>query len=339
MERSALSHLKRAPSMNIHRGSLHALAPSHLTAFRHPICGGSRRSLFFWPDAEVATSLAKPLWIGCKSSTSGSIPAQPEPNGPTPPRSFPLDMILVEAFRQPPEVTAHPAAKLEIWPEEGYTATKFDPTVGRNFFNREDELKYIKKLVRLDCPENVILLLGPRSCGKTALIEELMKENPERFLHLNCGLKPVTTSAEMAQALRGRASKLPAALGIALRNIPVASKSSWVSQLISWVSAPWGNTMQVDKDALAAASKVYDQISDLMSESKANNLKYVTDKYTDVLVEATPGKEPVFIIDEVNKLKEWRKTPAEETNLKNLLDFLRRICKEQNKAHVFFGHL
>ncbi|KAL4527431.1 hypothetical protein Ndes2526B_g08881 [Nannochloris sp. 'desiccata'] len=296
MERSALSHLKRAPSMNIHRGSLHALAPSHLTAFRHPICGGSRRSLFFWPDAEVATSLAKPLWIGCKSSTSGSIPAQPEPNGPTPPRSFPLDMILVEAFRQPPEVTAHPAAKLEIWPEEGYTATKFDPTVGRNFFNREDELKYIKKLVRLDCPENVILLLGPRSCGKTALIEELMKENPERFLHLNCGLKPVTTSAEMAQALRGRASKLPAALGIALRNIPVASKSSWVSQLISWVSAPWGNTMQVDKDALAAASKVYDQISDLMSESKANNLKYVTDKYTDVLVEATPGKEPVFII-------------------------------------------
>jgi len=123
-----------------------------------------------------------------------------------------------------------------------------------------------------------------------------MKENPERFLHLNCGLKPVTTSAEMAQALRGRASKLPAALGIALRNIPVVSKSSWVSQLISWVSAPWGITMQVDKDALAAASKVYDQISDLMSESKDNNLKYVTDKYTDVLVEAAPGKEPVFII-------------------------------------------
>jgi len=167
MERSALSHLKRAPSVNIHRGSLHALPSIHLTAVRHPICGGSRRNLFFCPDAEVAASLAKPLWIGCKSSPSGQIPAHPEPDGPTPPQSFPLDMNLVEAFRQRPEVTAHPAAKLEIWPEEGYTATKFDPTVARKFFNREDELRYIKKLVRLDCPENVILLLGPRSCGKT----------------------------------------------------------------------------------------------------------------------------------------------------------------------------
>ena len=154
--------------MNIHRGNLHALPPSHLTAVRHPICGGSRRNLFFCPDAEVATSLAKPLWIGCKSSDSGQIPAQPEADGPTPPQSFPLDVNLVEAFRQPPEVTAYAAPKLETcWPAEGYKATKFDPTVGRKFFNREDELKYIKKLVRRRNPEKVILLLGPRSCGKT----------------------------------------------------------------------------------------------------------------------------------------------------------------------------
>ena len=41
--------------------------------------------------------------------------------------------------------------------------------------------------------------------------------------------------------------------------------------------------------------------------------------------------------DEVNKLKKWRKTPREETNLEGLLDFLRRICKEQNKAHVLLA--
>ncbi|KAH7622332.1 hypothetical protein NADE_004919 [Nannochloris sp. 'desiccata'] len=71
MERRALSHFKRAPSMHIDRVRLHALPQSRLTAVRHHTCGGSCRSLFFWPDAEVATSLAKPLWIGCKSSPSG----------------------------------------------------------------------------------------------------------------------------------------------------------------------------------------------------------------------------------------------------------------------------
>ena len=167
MERSALSHLKRAPSMNIHRGRLHALPPSRLTAVRHHTCGGTRRDLLFCPDSEVATSWAKPLWIGCKCSASGQIPAQPDPDGPTPLRSYPLDMKLVEAFRQPPEVIAIAAPKLGTWPAKGYKATKFDPTVASDFFDREDELKLIKKLVRLDCPENVILLLGPRSCGKT----------------------------------------------------------------------------------------------------------------------------------------------------------------------------
>ncbi|KAL4540125.1 hypothetical protein Ndes2437B_g01543 [Nannochloris sp. 'desiccata'] len=209
-------------------------------------------------------------------------------------------MNLVEAFRQPPEVTAHPAAKLEIWPEEGYTATKFDPTVASEFFNREDELKYIKKLIRRSVPENVILLLGPGSCGKTALLEELMKEDEARFLHLNCGLETVTTSAEMAEALRARATKLPAALGIPLRSIPEVLKISWISQLL----AVWGFP-QVDKDAVAAST--------------------------------TPQQTPVFIIDEANELRKWMQTPEEKKNLDGLLNFLKRICKEQNKAQVILA--
>ncbi|KAG7673396.1 hypothetical protein KSW81_006609 [Nannochloris sp. 'desiccata'] len=168
-------------------------------------------------------------------------------------------MNLVEAFRQPPEVTAHPAAKLEIWPEEGYTATKFDPT---------------------------------------ALLEELMKEDEARFLHLNCGLETVTISAEMAEALRARATKLPAALGIPLRSIPEVLKISWISQLLAvWVFP------QVDKDAVAASSKVYD--------------------------------EPWLY--EANELRKWMQTPEEKKNLDGLLNFLKRICKEQNKAQVILA--
>ena len=84
-------------------------------------------------------------------------------------------MNLLEAFRQPPEVTATAAHKLEIWPTEGYKATKFDPALTYEFFNREDELKYIKKLISRSSPEKVILLLGPRSCGKTVSKLIMMK--------------------------------------------------------------------------------------------------------------------------------------------------------------------
>ena len=148
--------------MNIHRGRLHALPPSPLSA-----PGRSRRDLLFGLDAGISTKLAKPLWTGCKSSASDEISAQSKPDGPTiAPLSRPLDINLLEAFRQPPEVTATAAPKLEIWPKDGYKATKFDPAVAGEFFNRENELKHMKELVR-ELPKKVILLLGPRSCGKT----------------------------------------------------------------------------------------------------------------------------------------------------------------------------
>ena len=148
--------------MNVHRGRLHPLPPSPLSA-----PGRSRQDFLLGLDAGISTSLAKPLWTGCKSSASDEISAQSKPDGPTTaPLSRPLDINLLEAFRQPPEVTATAAPKLEIWPKDGHRATKFDPTVPYKFFNRENELKYMKELVS-SSPENVILLLGPRSCGKT----------------------------------------------------------------------------------------------------------------------------------------------------------------------------
>ena len=200
-----------------------------------------------------------------------------------------------------------------------------------------------------------------------------MKDDDKRFLHLNCGLETVTTSAEMAQALRARASNLPAALGIFLSSFPMVSKFSWVSQFLT----PLGRvTLKADEDALAASSKVYDGLRELVSGSKTNNLTYVLNCYKDALLAATPRKKPVFIIgtsslcfsfpklffvfslfflppfflipyyysiywfcnaDEVNKLKKWRKTPEEETNLECLLDVLKCICKEENKAHVILA--
>ena len=71
------------------------------------------------------------------------ISTQPEPDGYPPPRARPLDMNLVEAFRQLPEGTTIAAPKLEPWPQEGYKAAKFDHTVPYKFLNRENELNFI----------------------------------------------------------------------------------------------------------------------------------------------------------------------------------------------------
>ena len=36
-------------------------------------------------------------------------------------------------------------------------------------------------------------------------------------------------------------------------------------------------------------------------------------------------------------LKDWLETPVEQTKLNGLLRFLKRICKEENKAHVILA--
>ena len=118
-----------------------------------------------------------------------------------------------------------------------------------------------------------------------------MKEDEARFLHL---YDFFTTPAEMAQALRKLTSKLPAAFGIDLRSFPMVSKFSWVSQFLTLL---WGWTTHVDKDALAAASTVYVEVRELLSKNnnEDNNLTCVINGYEKVLLEAPPGKKPVFI--------------------------------------------
>ena len=120
-----------------------------------------------------------------------------------------------------------------------------------------------------------------------------MKKDQNRFLHLNCGLEVVTTSAEIAQALRARASKMPAALGIVLGSLPVVLQFSRFYQFF----APFGGvTLKADKDVVPASSKLYDGLRELLSGSKDNDLIYVINCYKDVLLAATPRKKPVFII-------------------------------------------
>ena len=122
-----------------------------------------------------------------------------------------------------------------------------------------------------------------------AFIKELMKEDEARFLHLYDFFK---TPAEMAQALRKLASKLPAAVGIDLRSLQMVSKFSWVSQFLTLL---WGLTTRVDKDALAAASTVYVEVRELLSKNEDNNLTCAINGYEKVLLEASPVKKPVFI--------------------------------------------
>jgi hypothetical protein len=57
---------------------------------------------------------------------------------------------------------------------------------------------------------------------------------------------------------------------------------------------------------------------------------------------ATLVSHPLLLLlfcntDEVNALKNWLETAEEKINLDGLLNFLKRICKEEMKAHVILA--
>jgi hypothetical protein len=127
-----------------------------------------------------------------------------------------------------------------------------------------------------------------------AFLKELMKEDQQRFLHLNNGLEFLASSAEMAQALRVRAVKLPAAVGADFRKIPVVSKSSWFPQFSTPLS---GVTTQADENAALTQNVVSAFLDRYFPKDKADDLSYIISSYVKSLLEIEEiEKRPVFII-------------------------------------------
>ena len=161
-----------------------------------------------------------------------------------------------------------------------------------------------------------------------ALLKSIIEKEKSRVLYLNCGVKDVSSPELMARQLRNMARKLPSRLGMQATKT-LASKLSSVSKLLA-LGDKFLDVSVPGEEVLNAF------MADFFPEDKATDLTAVIDTY-DLLLENMPRgqKKPIIVIDEVNALKLWRN--EDEVALKQLLEFLKRSCKENALSHVVFS--
>ena len=193
---------------------------------------------------------------------------------------------------------------------------------GGKFYNRTHELECLKLLVSSEpgCT-GITVIVGPVSCGKTALVKHFLEEleQPQRPLYLDCRQHAVNTPDSFASALLsttvsagGRFKAVLVALlssisdKIKLDNQTVGVQLASVVALIGGVEAGPGST--------PIAS-----VLDIFQKTLKRTFK-----------EGCP--RPPIIIDEANKLTSWSTAHPEELDI--LLSFCVAVTKQENMTHV-----
>lgn len=321
MERSALCR-KGLPIPSPRIGFRDAVSVGRINV-RPRVLGGFCRN----PHSFALIAPPKPLCpvlirrkhgaFACESTPSGESSAQPTPPSSDSSRE---KNLLVEAFSAPPELTA--VAEAETWPAEGgLKAAKYDAGVTRRFFNRENELRYIEDCIT-DNPDQPMLLLGPRNCGKTvsycipspqvgfspshhlfscafpcmqALLKRIKEKDESRFLYLDCGMRDLTDSSRMARALREQAWQLPLAIG--WRAAEFALKQLKPALDVAGVFAPPAARNTVTSAASEPNNIVEIFMEEFFPKERENDLYYVINTYAILLKQTTEeGKQLVIII-------------------------------------------
>ena len=166
------------------------------------------------------------------------------------------------------------------------------------FFNREHETNELQSFIKSD-PTGVLVLLGPKSSGKTALVQHLLVDHPALVgldrpaFYIDARRDPITSASDLKRSIldcsprfwdvvEGVADKISAATGT------VASAS--LSSSIGGVRLEMGGS----NNTLPSMRQI---------------LAWVEER---LLADHTPGKPaPVLVIDEANDLMEWRENLAE----------------------------
>ena len=208
--------------------------------------------------------------------------------------------------------------------------------VNLRFYNRAKDMKCLReKLAKL--PEDVLLIVGPKNCGKSRLKTELLSRDTtnQRIIHVDLGLEAAPTPKDMAQHLqklimerrRDGWSWLDVSLSLV---ITAAEKLSGFKFLPEEVR--YGMEMS------AAIGKMVKKGFFNKEKAELGDLAHIQKSFLALLETlSTCGtvsqeKYPVIIIDEVNRLMEWQQEYSNE--LTGFVDFLQRISKQAQKAHV-----
>ena len=161
-----------------------------------------------------------------------------------------------------------------------------------SFFNRDVEVQQILARIKTQ-PRAVMLVLGPRNCGKSALIEEVVRKlavtDPKRRVSsVDARVTSMVVPGDLAKLLAGQPSWITDIMDFVKRNTAVAEVVAAGS------TAPFA--------AVAAA------FGKGLAGSAALTVQDVLEAYQGVLaVGQAAGKKPaVLIFDEVNVLRQVR---------------------------------
>lgn len=213
--------------------------------------------------------------------------------------------------------------------EDGQNQAIIKEHVNRRFFNRFNEMESLRMKLNTK-PEKVLLILGPQNSGKTRLKDQIIAMNEERVMHINCGMDVVTSPMHMAQLMQEAVVDSQKNTWRRLLKLPLNYS---IEELEG--SAPISEQGKYAKGIALAVRKMAKE--HIFDEGKVK-LGDIQKSYK-VLMEMLPQfdplfqqKRPIIIIDEVNKIRQWEDEHAKE--LGNFTDFLKRISKEANQAHV-----
>ncbi|KAG7671184.1 hypothetical protein KSW81_003323 [Nannochloris sp. 'desiccata'] len=216
--------------------------------------------------------------------------------------------------------------------QAGLFAPKVAPPPPQDpFYNRVTELDYFKAKFSREVGF-VTVLVGPRNCGKSRLLKELLRQYEQQnigplFLYINSRKTPVRSPDEVSKAL---VSKLDS------RKIERIKKSIGRNRFISLLTS-----LKI-KVKLSSSLPFFksDLEAELAKELKEDEgkLKPTINKFDKILEALQPlPRKPVIVIDEANDLMDWKEPDPLQPELKQLLSFLVSISKEDRLAHVILG--
>lgn len=201
-----------------------------------------------------------------------------------------------------------------------------------SFHDRETERKALKDHCSSQ-PNAISVILGPRSAGKTALLEDYLRSRDLADSFIDARVTPISTPSDLARVLQE--SVVP---DLARRVFPDLRELSDLGvQLITAVGLQDRLKLPGGIELTGTAANV---LKGLAGEP-APSLSKVTAVYGRLLKEWNEARAsgklsdvspPVLVIDEANKLMSWGDQYRAERQ--NLLSFFVAITKVQHRSHV-----